>query len=99
MTRRPQICPHCRRPFPPQLLVAGSVRQRLVNAIANRPDGITIAELMDVVYADDPSGGPETPNSLYVIKRFANRQLTPQGYRIEPTSRGAGARYRLVEIE
>jgi hypothetical protein len=52
VTRRAQICPACQRPFPPHLIVHGPVRQRIVDAIANRPDGITRTELLDVVYAD-----------------------------------------------
>jgi len=57
MSRRPHFCPACRRPFPPLLVVHGPVRQRVVDLIANRPDGITRAELLDLVYADDPNVG------------------------------------------
>ena len=95
MTRRPQVCPHCRRPFPPSLVVSGPVRQRIVDAIANRPDGVTRYELLDIAYADDVAGGPNTPNT---ISRLANKQLAWQGYRITPAWRGRGARYRLVRL-
>jgi hypothetical protein len=87
----------CRRPFPPALIVTGPIRRRIVDAIANRPDGITINELMDVVYGDDPAGGPDTPNSLYVIIKHANEQLSDQGYQIKPAWRGRGAGYRLIK--
>ena len=99
MTRRAHICPTCRRPFPPQLVVHGPVRQRIVDAIANRPDGITRAELLDVVYADDIDGGPENPNTVAVLIKYANAELAAQGYQIAPTWRGRGARYRLIEIQ
>jgi hypothetical protein len=97
MTRRTHIRPTCQRPFPPRLAVHGPVRQRIVDAIANRPDGITRAELLDVVYAADINGGPENPNTIAVLIKHANAELAAQGYRIEPSWRGRGARYRLVQ--
>ncbi len=76
----------------------GPVRQRIVDAIASRPDGITRAELLDVVYADDIDGGPDNPNTVSVLIHHANEELAARGYRIEPAWRGRGARYRLTEI-
>jgi hypothetical protein len=75
------------------------VRQRIVDAIANRPAGITRAELLDVVYADDVDGGPDNANTISVLIKRANAELAPQGYRIEPAWRGRGARYRLIKID
>jgi hypothetical protein len=96
--RRPRLCPTCRRPFPPSLIVHGPVRQRVVDLIANRPDGITRGELINLVYADDPNGGPDTPNTISVLVKDANKELAAQGYCIEPAWLGRGARYRLVRI-
>jgi hypothetical protein len=96
MSRRAHICPACRRPFPPRLAVHGPIRQRIVDAIANRPDGITRAELLDTVYADDPDGGPDNPNTISVLIHHANTELMRQGFCISPTWRGRGARYRLT---
>jgi|SRR6516164_4764242 len=98
MPRRPQICPSCRRPLAPMLAVNGPVRQRIVDTIANRPDGITRGELIDVVYGNDIDGGPDTPNTVSVLIHLANQQLSRQGYRIESAWRGRGGRYRLVRI-
>ena len=98
MSRRPKLCPHCKRPYPPRLIVRGPVRQAIVNLIANRPDGITRGELIDIIYAADPNGGPSTPNTISVLVHLANQQLAQQGYRIEPAWRGRGARYRLARI-
>lgn len=39
--------------------MTGPVPRRLVEIIANRLDGITRSELMDIPYADSPDGGPE----------------------------------------
>jgi hypothetical protein len=98
VTRRAQICPACRRPFAPHLAVHGPVRQRIVDAIANRPDGITRGELLSLVYADDIDGGPDNPNTISVLIKHANAELAAQGYRIEPAWRGRGARYRMIRI-
>jgi hypothetical protein len=98
MSRRPQICPSCRRPLAPKLVVTGPVRQRIVDIVANRPDGITRGELIDAVYAGDVDGGPDTPNTVSVLIHLANQQLSRQGYRIESAWRGPGGRYRLVRI-
>ena len=98
MSRRRRLCPTCHRPFPPRLAVHGPVRQRIVDVIADRPDGITRVELLDLVYADDPSGGPDNPNTICVLIKHANAELAAQGFRIAPTWLGRGARYRLVRI-
>ena len=98
MTRRLRLCPTCQRPFPPRLVVHGPVRQRIVDVIANRPDGITRAELLDVVYGDDVDGGPDNPNTIAVLIKYANAELAAQGYQIQPTWRGRGARYRITRI-
>jgi hypothetical protein len=99
MTRRVHVCPACGRPFPPPLVVTGSVRQKLVNIISARPDGIEIGDLVDQVYADDPDGGPVTaPRSINVMVHRANAQLAAQGYQIKAMWLGRGARYRLVRI-
>jgi hypothetical protein len=98
MPRRTSICPTCHRPFAPRLIVSGPVRQRLVNLVAERPDGITRAELINAIYSSDPGGGPDWPNVISVLVKLANTQLASQGYRIAPAWRGRGARYRLVRL-
>ena len=97
--RRRDNCPMCGRPFPPKLVVSGPCRQRLVNLVAGRPDGITRAELLDLIYASDPTGGysgNRTPNVISVLVHWANLQLAPQGWHIRST-RGPGARYYLEQ--
>jgi hypothetical protein len=98
MSRSPRICLACQRPFPPPLIVHGPVRQAIVNLIANRPDGITRAEIIATIYADDIDGGPTNPNTVSVLIKHANEELAAQGYRIAPAWRGRGARYRLSRI-
>jgi hypothetical protein len=63
------------------------VRQRIVNLIAARPDGITRGEIIATVYADDVDGGPDNANTISVLIKYANEELAAQGYHISP---GAG---------
>ncbi len=79
MNRRANICPACRRPFPPRLAVHGPVRQAIVNTIANRPDGITRAELLDVVYREDIDGGPDNPNTIAVLVKTREHGIGSAG--------------------
>jgi hypothetical protein len=78
--------------------VHGPVRQRIVDLIAGPPDGITRGELLDLVYAADPNGGPNNPNTISVLIKHANEELAAKGFRIESAWLGRGARYRLVRI-
>jgi hypothetical protein len=78
--------------------VRGPVRQRIVDLIADRPDGITRGEIIAAVYADDPNGGPDNPNVISVLIKHANAELATQGFHITPAWLGRGARYRLVKV-
>jgi hypothetical protein len=98
VTRRPQICPTCHRPLPPMLTVSGQIRQRIVDVIANRPDGITRGEIFALVYAEDPNGGPNSPNTVSILIKRANAELAGQGYRITPAWPAHGGRYRLEKV-
>jgi hypothetical protein len=73
------------------------VRRRLVEIIANHPDGIARGELMDLLYADDADGEPDCAGTISVLVLMANKQLRPQGWHIV-SQRGPGARYRLEPI-
>jgi hypothetical protein len=92
-----KICPQCQRPFPPPLKVRGPVRQAIVDLIAGRPDGITRREIIDLVYASDPNGGPSNENTVSVLVRYANLDLQTQGWRITSDG-GPGSRYRLRRL-
>jgi hypothetical protein len=93
-----KCCPTCGRPYAPDLTVTGPVRGRLVDIVANRPDGLTRDELFNLLYAEDANGGPD-PNVISVLIYKANCQLRSQGYRITVTWMGRGARYKLVKID
>ena len=93
-----KFCPACGRPFPPELSVSGTVRRRMVDIVSRRPDGVTRDELISLVYAEDPDGGPNCPNIISVLVYHANKQLAVQGYRIKVGWRGKGARYFLEKL-
>jgi hypothetical protein len=80
-------------------VVRGPVRQRIVDLVAGRPDGLTRRELIEFIYAADPNGGPNNENTISVTIRNANKELKEQGYYIAPAWRGRGARYRLFKID
>jgi hypothetical protein len=91
-------CPCCGQDIPPALKVTGTVRQRAVNLIAGRRNGISLNELIELIYADRPNGEPDfAASSIKTTIHYANRALQPQGYRIRSTL-GPGARYRLERL-
>lgn len=91
------ICPHCKRPFPPPLRVGGTRRQAMVDYIAKHPEGVTVWQILGAVYADDPNGGPEKHNLVSVMAHQANTKLIDQGWKINATG-GPGSRYTLVKL-
>jgi hypothetical protein len=94
------ICPHCGRPMIPRSSrfphVRGFRRSRLVELIADRP-GIDGRTLLNLLYADDPSGGPLTIKIISVLVYYARKQLKHDGYKIE-SSVGRGGGYRVVPL-
>jgi hypothetical protein len=91
-------CPHCGQGIPPKLSVTGYIRPQVVNLIAQRPDGITLREVTDMVYRTDPNQ-PGSRKSVWLLIRLANRELKPQGYQIVPLFRGPGARWVLRKFD
>jgi hypothetical protein len=96
---RLKCCPTCGRAFPPIIEVGGKRRQAMFDYVAGHPEGVTVWQILDAVYADDPSGGPSRPNIVSVMKLFINRRLEKLGLsaRIVSTNSGTGSVYRLVE--
>ena len=90
-------CPHCKRPYAPRIDVGGIVRQRLVDALAEHPEGLNREQLMRAAYYDCPNGGASY-GTLRVNVYNANKELAKHGYRIRARPRGPGALYRLEEV-
>jgi hypothetical protein len=93
-----QACPHCGQPSPPKVEVTGRERRKLVEFLLCRPNGMTRAELANLMWIDDPDGGPDNDLAICQLVHQARLQLLPQGYSIV-SNRGPGARYRLVKFD
>jgi hypothetical protein len=92
------LCPCCKRPLPPALTVSGPIRSRVLELVSRRPDGISIGEIVGIVYMDDPNGEPEwAENSIKTAVYNANKELRPQGFVIR-ARHGPGSRYRLLPM-
>lgn len=76
--------------------ITGKYRRRMLAAIVERP--LTSDELWDIVYFDDPNGGPMTLKIFSVMKKDINKQIRRLGYVLE-CELGNGARYRLLTIQ
>jgi hypothetical protein len=78
--------------------VSGPVRRRIIEILSAHPEGLMRSHLFDLVYADDPNGGPNDMRVIPVLIKHANRELAPQGWQIK-TTLGRGALYKLVKID
>jgi hypothetical protein len=93
-----KCCPHCKRPYPPDLMVHGPLRRRIIEILGSHPEGLTRGQLFDLAYADDPDGGPDNTKGIRVSINQINRELAPQGWQIK-SDYGRGALYKLVKID
>jgi hypothetical protein len=82
-------CPHCGQVVPPDLALP-RILERLYAAVRERPR--TSSELHDIVWFDDPNGGPEW-RTLHVHIWRLNRRLAKNGVTVR--SRPPDYRYRL----
>lgn len=73
-------------------------QQRLIfEAVLKRPR--TCVELQDVLYADDPSGGPDRADRIvWVQVNNLNSRLAPRGLRVTAAPGGRGARYHIERL-
>ena len=90
-----KVCPHCKRAFPPKLVVGGVYRQRMLDFIAAHPEGVTTWQIMGAMYSDDPDGGTDCRNIVSVMARQINKIL--KGYRVR-SPMGHGAVYTLRKL-
>jgi hypothetical protein len=87
-----KVCAHCGQPIPPTGLRLPPTKRRIYDAVQRRPD-ITAEGLRCVVWADDPSGGPEDRKVLHVHVSQLNQLLAPHGVMV----RSQGGGYRILE--
>ena len=99
-SKQPMICcPHCRQMFAvtaDDIGIQGRVERRYYEVIARRPHGITSEELTNIVYAEDPNGGPTSFSIVKATVFRLNQKLKPLGLKIAST-KGRGARFKLQD--
>ena len=99
----PAVCHCCGAPLPdlPVDHLAAQVSPimaAVIRAVARRP-GIGSARLADIVYADDPNGGPDfAVISVRTAICRENKKLAKSGWAVKADI-GASRGYRLVEVE
>jgi hypothetical protein len=94
VSTRIKTCPTCGQPVVPAGLRLPPIKQRILDAVRDRP-GISAEELRTVVWAQDPAGGPEDRKVLHVHVHQLNHLLIPLGIAVR-APKGAGAGYRII---
>jgi hypothetical protein len=88
-------CPGCGRPLPHDNLGLPPIKRRIHDIVGRHP-GISAEHLCELVWADDPGGGPESGRkAIHVHVNQLNHRLAPFGIAV----RGSlSAGYRLVVL-
>jgi hypothetical protein len=93
-----QQCPTCRRFYPPPLNVGGIKRQRIVDILSRRPEGMTAEALMNAVYGDED--GPDGGRRVICVAIYQARKiLRRQGYDIKSLNQKYPAVYILRRLD
>lgn len=95
------VCHCCGMPIPGDKVLDAltGLQQRVFTAIKRAGQaGIAGPRLMDVVYADDPSGGPDNPNIISVVATQMNPRLERFGLKLVG-KRGPGGGFVLRTLE
>lgn len=100
----PHACPSCGRTLPRDWLALGSNtipmrgKQRILyDAVLKSGDaGISRDRLMDLMYGDDPNGGPDSYNTFSAIIRHINNKLEKAGRKIKSTGMGQGEHFYVL---
>lgn len=103
------LCPCCGRPMdalPPlehlvlTMAPQGHVSRRIIKALVDAyPRAICGPRLHDIIYADDPDGGPLC-NSVSVLMIRLRKKLRPYGWTVPHVKKGRYSQgYRLAPLE
>lgn len=87
-----QIIPPADHPFR-----NAEVKRRIYDAISKHPEGLNRRQVIEMVYGDDPNGGPEEMNVISVHVQKMNERLLDKGVKIA-SSGGPYSVYRLVAL-
>jgi hypothetical protein len=96
-----RTCKCCGHPLPDEGVLAAltPLQRRVFTAIQRAgPAGVPASQLMDIVYADDPTGGPVSTNIISVVANQMKPRLIPFGVQLRG-KRGAGGYYVLEKLE
>ena len=79
----PVRCPSCGRVIASALddLALPRLKKRLLDIVSSRP-GIDAETLRELLWADDPNGGPEDRKVLHVHISQLNNLLRPRGFQV-----------------
>lgn len=95
-----KTCECCGHPLPDDSVLGAltPLQRRVFTAIkrAGRA-GIPSRELMDIVYANDPTGGPASTNIIAVVARQMKDRLAPFGLTLRGRV-GRGGYYTLETL-
>lgn len=100
------ICPCCGQQMPGGLPVEAlenvyfpPTELKIVSALARTyPRGMTARALVDVVYADDPNGGPDgAEHSMRQFIHRARKRMQPYGWRVGGFGRTGQLRLQRIE--
>jgi hypothetical protein len=95
MNRQQPICEACGQPvlIRSELPPLTPIQQAIFDIVRKRP-GLSAERLRSLVW-DDPSGGPESRNAIFVHVSGLNKRLAPLGV----TVRSQGGGYQIVRAE
>lgn len=96
-----RTCACCGHPLPDDSVLGAltPLQQRVFFAIKRAGSaGIQSTRVMDVVYAEDPNGGPENQNIIAVVAKQMNKRLARFGLVLRGR-RGPGGYYTLEKLE
>lgn len=105
----PVICPCCLQPMPAdrapvdalELAPLSPLQRRIVKALASSyPRRVTMQQLIDACYWDDPEGGPVTAET--VIRKMLHeirKKLPPYGWTIPRMNPGPAVGYNAYRLE
>lgn len=97
MTRRVNRCSCCGAAILPERFFRGAIKERIWQALREHGP-LDRNQLMAIVYADHPDGGPSSYNTLNSHINQMREQLAPEGLGIE-ASWGRYSQFRIVEIK
>lgn len=98
---RVKVCECCGHPMPSDSVYHDltSMQGRMFAAIYEAGQaGIRRAELMEILYGDDPNGGPTEENIINVQRKLMTPALEKHGLKIVST-RGHGALWWVIRAE